>query len=228
MPHARKRRRREVRRVTRSEALLAVLGAWEYLASLSEVTEQEVKAAAVNYSVFTSLRSLFRALRRERRIFRDPARNVHLTTPVRVPRPIPSDRLRGLLNQACGAKDRLALVLMAVYAVRPKQVAEILLDDLDRSAGRLRIRRPNRLDHEICLGRAAEPAGWSHPSRGSSRAAPVMAAPARARVAARRSITRSLLVRFAARSTVASGRQGTSLVLGRSPSGSAEDPLLRT
>ncbi|MFE4748681.1 hypothetical protein ACFRIB_00025 [Streptomyces mirabilis] len=62
MPHARKRRRRQVRRVTRSEALLAVLGAWEYLASLSEVTEQEVKAAAVNYSVFTSLRSLFRAL----------------------------------------------------------------------------------------------------------------------------------------------------------------------
>ncbi|MFF2469919.1 hypothetical protein [Streptomyces mirabilis] len=131
--------------------VVAVLGAWEHLASLREVTEQEVKAAAVNYSVFSSLRSLFRALRRERRIFRDPARNVHLTTPVRVPRPIPSDRLKGLLNQAGGAKDRLALVLMAVYAVRPKQVAEILLDDLDRSAGRLRIRRPNRLDHEICL-----------------------------------------------------------------------------
>ncbi|MGW3983592.1 hypothetical protein [Streptomyces mirabilis] len=131
--------------------VVAVLGAWEHLASLNEVTEQEVKAAAVNYSVFTSLRSLFRALRRERRIFRDPARNVHLTAPIRVPRPIPSDRLKGLLNQAGGAKDRLALVLMAVYAVRPKQVAEILLDDLDRSAGRLRIRRPNRLDHEICL-----------------------------------------------------------------------------
>ncbi|WP_307662012.1 hypothetical protein [Streptomyces sp. V1I1] len=131
--------------------VVAVLGAWEHLASLGEVTEQEVKTAAVNYSVFTSLRSLFRALRRERRIFRDPARNVHLTTPVRVPRPIPADRLKGLLNQAGGTKDRLALVLMAVYAVRPKQVAEILLDDLDRSTGRLRIRRPNRLDHEICL-----------------------------------------------------------------------------
>ncbi|MEV7711186.1 hypothetical protein [Streptomyces sp. NPDC088270] len=130
---------------------MSVLGAWGHLASLGEVTEQEVKTAAVNYSVFTSLRSLFRALRRERRVFRDPARNVHLTTPVRVPRPIPADRLKGLLNRAGGAKDRLALVLMAVYAVRPKQVAEILLDDLDRSTGRLRIRRPNRLDHEICL-----------------------------------------------------------------------------
>ncbi|WP_406429248.1 hypothetical protein [Streptomyces sp. NBC_00147] len=131
--------------------VVSVLGTWEHLASLGEVTEQEVKTAAVNYSVFTSLRSLFRALRRERRIFRDPARNVHLTTPARVPRPIPADRLRGLLNLAGGAKDRLALVLMAVYAVRPKQVAEILLDDLDRSTGRLRIRRPNRLDHVICL-----------------------------------------------------------------------------
>ncbi|MFE9221714.1 hypothetical protein ACFYN3_36025 [Streptomyces lavendulae] len=76
---------------------------------------------------------------------------MHLTTPVRVPRPIPADRLKGLLNLAGGTKDRLALVLMAVYAVRPKQVAEILLDDLDRSTGRLRIRRPNRLDHVICL-----------------------------------------------------------------------------
>ncbi|MFE0358055.1 hypothetical protein ACFW2K_33445 [Streptomyces nigra] len=131
--------------------VVSVLGTWEHLASLGEVTEREVKTAAVNYSVFTSLRSLFRALRRERRIFRDPARNVHLTTPVRVPRPIPADRLKGLLNQAGGTKDRLALVLMAVYAVRPKQVAEILLDDLDRSTGRLRIRRTNRLDHEICL-----------------------------------------------------------------------------
>ncbi|WP_143665528.1 hypothetical protein [Streptomyces sp. st115] len=131
--------------------VVSVLGTWEHLASLGEVTEQEVKTAAVNYSVFTSLRSMFRALRRERRIFRDPARNVHLTTPVRVPRPIPADRLKGLLNLAGGAKDRLALVLMAVYAVRPKQVAEILLDDLNRSTGRLRIRRPHRLDHVICL-----------------------------------------------------------------------------
>ncbi|MFJ3529550.1 MULTISPECIES: hypothetical protein [unclassified Streptomyces] len=87
----------------------------------------------------------------ERRVFRDRARNVHLTTPVRVPRPIPADRLKGLLNLAGGAKDRLAPVLTAVYAVRPKQVAEILLDDLDRSTGRQRIRRPNRLDHVICL-----------------------------------------------------------------------------
>ncbi|MFD9334251.1 hypothetical protein ACFWBF_07495 [Streptomyces sp. NPDC060028] len=131
--------------------VVSTLGTWEHLASLGEVTEQEVKTAAVNYSVFTSLRSLFRALRRERRIFRDPTRNVHLTTPVRVPRPIPADRLKGLLNLAGGAKDRLALVLMAVYAVRPKQVAEILIDDLDRSTGRLRIRRPNRPDHVICL-----------------------------------------------------------------------------
>ncbi|MFF7230034.1 hypothetical protein [Streptomyces sioyaensis] len=131
--------------------VVAVLPAWDHLTSLKEVTEKEVKTAAVNYSYFTGLRSLFRALRRERRIFRDPARNVHLTTPVRVPRPIPADRLRGLLDQVPGTKDKLVLVLIAVYAVRPKQVAEIRLDDLNRSTGRLRIRRPNRLDHEVCL-----------------------------------------------------------------------------
>ncbi|MGW2558828.1 hypothetical protein ACWCXB_06165 [Streptomyces sp. NPDC001514] len=126
-------------------------GYLDHLTSLNEVTENEVKSAAVNYSYFTGLRSLFRALRRERRILRDPARNVHLTAPVRVPRAIPSDRLRGLLEQVPGAKDKLALVLVAVYAIRPKQVAEIRLDDLNRSTGRLRIRRPNRLDHEVCL-----------------------------------------------------------------------------
>ncbi|KIE24693.1 hypothetical protein LK08_23325 [Streptomyces sp. MUSC 125] len=131
--------------------VVAVLPAWDHLTSLNEVTEKEVKTAAVNYSYLTGLRSLFRALRRERRIFRDPARNVHLTAPVRVPRPIPADRLKGLLDQVPGIKDKLALVLMAVYAVRPKQVAEIRLDDLNRSTGRLRIRRPNRLDHEIYL-----------------------------------------------------------------------------
>ncbi|MGW8884059.1 hypothetical protein [Streptomyces sp. NPDC055749] len=129
----------------------AVLDAWDYFASLNEVTEKEVKTAAVNYSYFTGLRSLFRALRRERRILRDPARNVHLKAPVRVPRAIPSDRLRGLLDQVSGAKDKPALVLIAVHAIRPKRVAEIWLDDLDRSTGRLRIRRPNRLDHEVCL-----------------------------------------------------------------------------
>ncbi|MEV1046274.1 hypothetical protein [Streptomyces sp. NPDC049916] len=115
------------------------------------MTEQEVKTAAVNYSVFTSLRSLFRAPRRERRVFRDPARNGHLTPPFRVPRPIPADRLKGPLNLAGDTKDRLALVLMAVHAARPKQVAEILLDNLDPSTERPRIRRPNRLDHVICL-----------------------------------------------------------------------------
>ncbi|MFJ2676438.1 hypothetical protein [Streptomyces sp. NPDC087525] len=52
--------------------VVAVLPAWDHLTSLNEVTEREVKTAAVNYSYFTGLRSLFRALRRERRIFRDP------------------------------------------------------------------------------------------------------------------------------------------------------------
>lgn len=49
--------------------VVAVLDTWDHLTSLNEVTENEGKSAAVNYSYFTGLRSLFRALRRERRGF---------------------------------------------------------------------------------------------------------------------------------------------------------------
>ncbi|WP_159064312.1 site-specific integrase [Streptomyces olivochromogenes] len=53
----------------------------------------------------------------------------------------------------------------AVYGIRPKQVAEIRLDDLDRSTGRLRIRRPNRPDHDVCWTsslRSSSRTGWSN------------------------------------------------------------------
>ncbi|MEU1626076.1 hypothetical protein ABZ746_12270 [Streptomyces sp. NPDC020096] len=50
-----------------------------------------------------------------------------------------------------GAKGKLVLVLIAGYALRPQQVAGLLLDDLDRSTGRPRIHRPQRLEHEVWL-----------------------------------------------------------------------------
>jgi hypothetical protein len=42
---------------------------------------------------------------------------------------------QGFLEQVPGSKDRLALVRIAVYAIRPEQVAEMRLDDLNRSTG---------------------------------------------------------------------------------------------
>ncbi|MEU1626077.1 hypothetical protein ABZ746_12275 [Streptomyces sp. NPDC020096] len=65
----------------------AVLATWDHLASLNQVTEEEVEAAAVSYSYLTGLRSLFRALRRERRIFRDPARKCTSLPPSGSPGP---------------------------------------------------------------------------------------------------------------------------------------------
>ncbi|MDQ1029110.1 hypothetical protein QF035_006692 [Streptomyces umbrinus] len=49
-------------------------------------------------SLATALRSLFHALKRERLIFRDPARAVSLTTAVVLPRPLADDMLRGALG----------------------------------------------------------------------------------------------------------------------------------
>lgn len=118
----------------------SVLATWQHLQTLREADEGDIAKAAVNSSILNALRSFFRALKRERVIFRDPARNVHHAPSVRVPKPIPSDRLRGLLDQVPGSKDKLALLLIAVYAIRPTRVGELLLTDLDRGTGRLRVR----------------------------------------------------------------------------------------
>ena len=53
-------------------------------------------------SMHTALRSLFRALKRERLIFRDPTRGITLPSVKRLPAPIPTDRLRGLIDRAEG------------------------------------------------------------------------------------------------------------------------------
>lgn len=74
--------------------------------SLSEVTRNDVEHALATHTgksahnVHTALRSLFRGLKREKRIFTDPARAVigHYTR--KVPRPLPSDGTVTLLNAA--------------------------------------------------------------------------------------------------------------------------------
>jgi hypothetical protein len=54
------------------------------------------------------LLSVFRALKQERTVFSNPLAGLSLTTPVRLPEPLPSDRLRGLLGRIESAMGRLA------------------------------------------------------------------------------------------------------------------------
>ncbi|MFC9848673.1 tyrosine recombinase XerC [Streptomyces sp. NPDC060223] len=99
----------------------------------------------------TALRSFFRALKRERLVFRDPARSVSLTSSRSVPTALPSDRIAGLLDRLDDPRDRLMVALVAIYALLPGQLARLRRTDLDRSKGQLRLRRAGRMDHVIYL-----------------------------------------------------------------------------
>lgn len=83
---------------------------------------------------------LFRTLKQERVIFRDPTRGIVVSAVLILPKNIPSDRLRGLLDQAHRPVTKLVLVLAAVHGLRPTGISRTLLEDLDLSAGRLAIR----------------------------------------------------------------------------------------
>ncbi|MFK0181817.1 hypothetical protein ACIQVR_38375 [Streptomyces xanthochromogenes] len=99
----------------------------------------------------TALRSFFRALKRERIIFRDPARGISLPSSRTVPTALPSDRIAGLLDLLDDPRDRLMVALVAIYALLPGQLTHLLRSDLDRSKGQLRLRRAERMDHVIYL-----------------------------------------------------------------------------
>lgn len=92
-------------------------------------------------SALCGLRSLFRALKRERRIFVDPTVCVRLTRDPKVPRPLSADRLRGLIDQAPTVMAKAAVALVAIHALGPQQLRRLRLEDLERSAGRLTVRR---------------------------------------------------------------------------------------
>ncbi|MFF4512948.1 site-specific integrase [Streptomyces mirabilis] len=56
-----------------------------------------------------------------------------------------------VLDRLDDPRDRLMVALVAIYALLPGQIAHLRRTDLDRSKGRLRLRRVGRLDHVICL-----------------------------------------------------------------------------
>ncbi|MEV5877971.1 hypothetical protein AB0L75_27855 [Streptomyces sp. NPDC052101] len=127
--------------------VLPVLAEWESrFATLAEVDKDDVVKALKarpgpqGFSLFSGLRSLFGALKRERRIFHDPARNVHLgSRPPVVPRPIPDTRLVGILDKARTPFGKLVVALVAIHAVRPMQLPKLMLSGLDRSRGQLKV-----------------------------------------------------------------------------------------
>ncbi|MFJ3861481.1 tyrosine recombinase XerC [Streptomyces sp. NPDC090085] len=98
-----------------------------------------------------ALRSLFRALRRERQIFRDPARGVRLPVSPRLPTPVPTDRLTGILDRVPDTRGRLMIALIAVHALSVTELRRLTVRGLDRATGRLRVIWPGRPDHIVFI-----------------------------------------------------------------------------
>jgi hypothetical protein len=133
-------------------ALRPVLDQWitEGITRLREITTTQVRQSVTaspgsrGRTLLIALRSLFRALKQERIIFRDPTRGLVLAEVENLPQPIPTDRLQGLLEHARGAFGRLVLALVAVHALPPQEVTRLLVADLDLARGRLDVGRGYR------------------------------------------------------------------------------------
>jgi hypothetical protein len=127
-----------------------ILTQWgQQVTSLREVTTDDVKAAIASRqgnparAIHIVLRSLFRALRQERLIFRDPTRGLVFSAVHRLPPSVPSDLLPPLLERAITPAQRLVVLLIAVHALPGYEITALDLGDLDLSAGRLTVRRSN-------------------------------------------------------------------------------------
>lgn len=124
-----------------------ILRRWaERIGSLREVTRHDINTAVREctgqrgHRRQTSLRSLFRALKRER-VIHDPACGVAFPAVETVRRPISSDRLAGLLDATPGPMAKAVVALVAIHALRPIDIVRQQLSDIDQSAGRMTVRR---------------------------------------------------------------------------------------
>ena len=116
-----------------------VLAAWAgRITSLREITRDDIRevlddrAPVTARNLLPALRSLFRALRQERIIFRDPTRGITLPAMRRLPVPIPTGQLRGLIDRADGPMAKLIVTLIAIHGLGKKGTTRLLTDDLDR------------------------------------------------------------------------------------------------
>ena len=145
-----------------------VLAEWgQHVTSLREITRDDVEAAlgrhpcARAHNLLPALRSLFRALKQEKIIFRDPTSGITLRTMQRLPVPIPADRLRGLIDRAGTPLAKAAVALIAIHALGKKETALLLIEDLDLPRGQLAVRRPTGT-HTVYLGELSRSlmTGW--------------------------------------------------------------------
>ncbi|MFB8776288.1 hypothetical protein [Streptomyces broussonetiae] len=139
--------------------LQPTLTAWTTTAgahSLREITKDHVENAVDGLSGYTrrglaiALRSLFRALKRERVIFRNPARDLPVGDLKGIPKSIPSDVLMGLLDQATTPLGRLVVALASIHALPGHEIRTLHTTGLDLSRGTLEVQR-GLLRHTLYL-----------------------------------------------------------------------------
>jgi integrase len=137
--------------------LYPVLTDWSgRVVSLREITPDDIRHVLRQrpgqpaQDLATALRSLFRALKQERLVFRDPARGISVAAVVRLPVPIATDPRRGLIDRASSPMARLAVAVVAIHGLGKLEVSRLLLADLDLPGGRQLVRRPLAL-HTIYL-----------------------------------------------------------------------------
>jgi len=82
-------------------------------------------------------------------IFRDPMHGITLPHVERLPTPIPTDRLRGLIDRADTTMAKLVVALIAIHGLGRRETRHLHLTDLDLSRGRLTVRRDLR--HTVYL-----------------------------------------------------------------------------
>jgi integrase len=139
------------------------LQAWtQRVSSLREITRDDVAAALTGKTgtpaqgLRTGLRSIFRALKQERLVFRDPTKTVSLATVENLPTTLSSDQLRGLLERTEGAMARLTVALVAIHALGVDELRQLGLADLDMARGQLRARRRivylDEVTHDLARG----------------------------------------------------------------------------
>jgi hypothetical protein len=145
-----------------------VLAEWsQHVTSLREITRDDVQAAlgqhpgARAHNLLPALRSLFRALKQEKIIFRDPTSGITMRAMQRLPAPIPTDQLRGLIDRAGTPFAKITVALIAIHALGKKETTLLLLDELGLPRGQLAVRRPTGT-HTVYLDDLSRTlmAGW--------------------------------------------------------------------
>lgn len=116
------------------------------VSTLREITRHHIESVLHGYDrprarLARPLRSLFGALKQERIVFRDPTRGIRIADPFRLPTPLPSDRLAGLLDAASDTGTRIMIALIAVHALTRDDLRHLRLQDLDLPHAEIHIRR---------------------------------------------------------------------------------------